>query len=402
MGTAYTTTYTTRNPSATDIQLRSYNDKIRWLFPGSAVIFAFVSYGEMKGGELVKRPGMLGKKKSARGRRFEYFTYSPIANTATVSSTDGTNHTMDSIEGFLLKRSVINSRTLEVGRISSVTGSIITVTAVSSTFVPLANDVLFVMAPAYEEGSTSPYSVRKTEDNDYNNMQIIRYPIKISKSAIRTDNIGVANMRDELLRRTAVEGNILSERNFLFGERAQTSTTDLTTDATLGDSFSTMRGFWNMAQRSFSGSNSMTYERIFNDLPIAAGNTINPAEKGILLCGRRIFGEMQLMIQDKFQQVQGGELSRFGVKSYKFMTQSFDMEVVLHNLFDTGAFQNRALLLFPDVLHYVFREGRDFAEQKNIQPNDADYYEDEILGEVTCADLSSGYNTCKITDWFAL
>lgn len=405
MGTEARTVYTSQDPSATGIQLRSYHDKIRWLFKGASTLFAFVSQGEFKGGDLVKKPGMLGKKINSKQRRYEFFTYTPLTNIGTVSSTDGTNHTMDTVENFLLKRTVVNDRTLEVGRISSVNTStkVITVTAVSSTFVPQATDKLFVMAPAYAEGSTSPYSVRKTEDNNYNVHQICRYPWLVTKSAMQSDNIGIkTNMLDELGRRTMIMGNILTERNFISGQRATTSTTDVTADATLLDSFGTMHGFWNFAQNSFNAGNAMTYDRFFRDLPLAMGGYVNPAEKVIMLCGQYIFGDMQGWIHDIHQQVKDGDLAKFGVRSMKFMTAGPEIEVVQHALFDEGAFRNRALILVPDVLQYVHRTNRDLAVNKNIQANDADYIEHEILGELTCADLAGGYCSTKITNWMSL
>lgn len=404
MGTAYTTAYSSQDPSSTGIQKRTVYDRIRWLFPGASTLFAFVSYGDFKGGNLVKKQGMLGKKMTSKQRRYEFFTYTPLVNLGTVSSTDGTNHTMDTVEGFLLKRTVVNDRTLEVGRITSVNTStkVITVTAVSSTFVPAAADKLFIMAPAYGEGSTSPYSVRKTEDNNYNVMQICRYPWLITKSAQKSDNYAIPNMLDELGRRTMIEGNILTERNFIFGERASTSTTDVTADATLGDSFGTMHGFWNFAQNSFDAGNSMSYDNFFTDLPLAMGRYVNPAEKVIMLCGQKVFGETQGWIMDKFQQVKDGDLAKYGVRSFKFQTAGPVIELVQHDLFNLGQFQNRALLLCPDVLQYVHRTDRDLMTNKNIQANDADYIEHEILGELTCADLAGGYCSTKITNWFAL
>ena len=405
MGTAYTTTYVTNDPSATGIQKRSVHDKIRWLFKGASTLFAFVSYGDFKDGSLVKKEGMLGKKQTSKQRRYEFFTYIPITHVATVSSTDGTNHTMDTVEDFLLKRTLVNDRTLEVGRISSVNTStkVITCTAISSTFVPAADDKLFVMAPAYEEGSTSPYSVRKTEDNNYNVMQICRYPWKVSKSAMKSDNFGIkTNMLDEIGKRTMVEGNIRTERNFIFGHRASTSTTDITSDATLGDDFGTMHGFWNFAQNSMDAANAMSYDLFYRDLPIQMGGYVNKADKVIMLCGQYIFGDMQGWIQDVHQQVKDGDLAKFGVRSFKFMTAGPVIEVVQHDLFDQGAFQNRALVLCPDVLQYVHRTDRDLNVKKNIQANDADYVMHEILGELTCADLAGGYCSTKITNWYAL
>lgn len=406
MGTAYTTVHTSSDPSATGIQLRSYHDKIRWLFPGASILFAFVSHGEFKGGDLVKKQGMLGKKINSKQRRYEFFTYSPITSVATVSSSTGATPnvlTVDTVEGFILERTVINDRTLEVGVISAVSGLTVTVTAISAAFSGSAGDKVFVMAPAYPEASTSPYTVRKTEDNNYNVHQILRYPWWVSKSAMKSDNIGIkTNMLDEHGKRTMVMGNMLAERSFLFGQRATTSTTDLTADATLANSIGTMHGFWNFAQNTFDGANAMTYDRFYRDLPIAMGDYVNPAEKVIMLCGRYIFGDMQGWIHNIHQQVKDGDLSKFGVRSFKFMTAGPEIEVVQHDLFNQGKFANRALLLCPDVLQYVHRTDRDLKVNKNIQSNDADYIEHEIIGELTCADLAGGYCSTKITDWFAL
>lgn len=401
MSQFYTTPYTNRDPSATGTQQRTVNDKIRNLFPGAAKLFALVASGESKKGEVSKGKGLISKK-SCDGRRYEWFTYTPPAQSFTVAAVDGANVTVNSTDGIVLKRTLVNATNMDVGRVSAIntTTKVITFTGINdASFTASVGDKLLLLAPAYEEGSKSPYRTVKDDDNQYNVMQIVRYPVAIAASAKNTPHYG-GDFFSRLKEKDMINGNMLLENTMLFGERASTTTTDLTSDSTLGDSFGTMRGFWNWAQKSYSCGGAMSPEKWIRDLDLELSNTISDGQKLIFLTGSRIVGDMQLWAQDRWILQKEGNYSKYGVKTNVFSTGKFDIEVMRHNSFDQPGFEGKGLIICPDDMEYVYKTGRDLQPRKGIQDNSMDGYEDEIFGELTCAELTGGLHCCKVTDWF--
>lgn len=401
MATTYTTPYTGRDPSATGIQKRDVFDKVRNLFPGAAQFLALVATGKIEKGEMTKSAGMISKKECSQ-RRYEWFTYTPPAIEFTVASVNGANITLSSATGLVLKRTVINLSNMEVGRVSSIASSVITVTGISdASFTVASGDKLLVAMPAYEEASSSPYRSMKDDDNNYNVMQIARFPVAISASAKVGENYG-GDFFKRLKQKDMIQGNRLVEHSFLFGERAYTTTTDLTADSTLSDSFGTMRGLWNWAQKSFSCGGAMTPEKWMKDLDRTLSDTINPGQKLVFLTSSKIVGDMQAWAYDKWMITKEGKYSEFGVRTEVFKTGKYDIEVMAHSAFDRAGspLESKGIIFAPDDCAYVSRTGRDLQPRKGIQDNSLDGYEDEIYGELTLAEYTGGQNVCRVYDWF--
>lgn len=406
MAENFTIAYTSRDPSTSGIQKRTVNDRCRNLYPGAAYLMALVTHGKVNKGEVTQSPGMIGKR-SCSHRRYEYFTWTPWVTTFTISAVDGAKLTLNSVTGVLLRRTLLNTRTLDVGRVSALNPDgdnalEITSTAISSSFTCLAGDTLIMMAPAYQEASTSPALYMNTEDQHYNTMQIPRYPWRISKSAKSSDNyIFGKNYFDALGKRTMTAGNLLIEHSFFFGERASVSTTDLTTDSTLSESYSSMRGFATMAQKSFDAGGAMSPEKWITELPLALSDTISSGQKVVGFTGKRISGDMQMWPHDKYMITSSGTLEKYGIKSKVFMTAGPEIEIIEHPLFDNTGLTDKMFIMVPDDALYIFREGRDIhVESKETQPNDADYYEHIVTGELTCAELTGGLHCCMVSNWF--
>ena len=404
MATTYTTPYTNRDPSATGLQKRTVNDKIRNLFPGAAQLLAFVANGKINKGELTKGKGMISKT-SCSTRRYEFATYTPQTVEFTVESVNSANITIaGSVDGMAFKRTIVNSENNDVGRINAIntTTRVITVQAITANFDVAPGDKLLLMAPAYEEGSSNPYRVMKDHDTNYNVMQIFRFPVAISASAKGTPYYGMKDFFSRLKEQNMIEGNRLIEHTLMFGERANTTTTDLTTDATLGDSFGTLRGFWNWAGKSYNCGGAMSPEKFIKDLPLAISDTINPNQKVVFATSRQIHGEVVMWANDKYMPVSKGDLESYGVKSTKIQTAGPEIEIVPMDMFDRASFKNKGLLFCPEDMLYVPKEGRDLAPKTGIQDNSTDGYEDEILGELTVAELTGGLNICTVENWFPL
>lgn len=403
MATTYTNSYTGRDPSATGIQKRTtIGDKVRNLFPGASPYLALVANGEIKKGELTSGKGLISKT-SCDGRRAEWFTYTPPAILFTVSNVSGSDITLSSVVGLTLKRTVINLTNMEVGRMSAINTStgVCAITGIGdASFTAAINDVLLVAMPAYEEASSSPYKSMKDDDNQYNVMQICRFPVKISASAKIQPNLAGGDFFKRLKEKELTQAKRNIEASFIFGERAYTTTTDLTADATLGDSFGTMRGLWNWAQKSFPCGGAMTPEKWIKDLDQVLSDTIDPSQKLVFLTSSRIKSDMQMWAHDRWMITKPGTYDKYGVKTDIFMTGKYEIEVMAHNLFDQGLNQSRGVIFTPEDNTYVFRTGRDLQPKNGIQDNSLDGYEDDLIGELTLQEETGGQNVCRVTDWF--
>jgi hypothetical protein len=309
-----------------------------------------------------------------------------------------------STTGMVLKRAILNTENMDVGRISDIDAANrkIVVTPVTSSFDVAAGDKLLLMAAAYEEGSSNPYRIMKDFDTNYNVCQIMRYPVSIAASAKGTPHYGVKDFFSRIKENNVIEGNILTEHTMLFGERATDTTTDLTSDSNLGDSFGMMRGLWNWAATTFDCGGAMTPDKFRTNLALALPNTISSNQKVVMLTSRDVFAEMTGWIYDKYMVTESGDMKKFGVKSEKFMTAGPDIEVIQHAAFDRGSLRNKAIIFCPEDVLYVAREGRDLQPRKGIGDNSFDGYEDEIFGELTIAELTGGYNVMTVENWFTL
>lgn len=401
MSTVITSAYTTPAISTTGtLERRTVSDKIRNLFPGAATLFALVATGKVNKGEVLKSPGLIGKR-GVSTRKYEWFTYTPLAIVFTVASVDGTNYTMSSVDGMVTKRTVMNTTNMHVGRVSSINTStkVITVTAVTAAFTVTAGDTFLLMAPAYPQNSSSPSIVQKDDDNAYNVTQIARYPVAIAASAKGNPHYG-GDFWKRINEKNMIEGNRLTEHSMLFSERPTSG--DTTSDSTIGDTFGTFRGAWNWAANEFPCGGAMTPEKFRKELPAAMSDTINPGQRVVFLTSRVIRSEIIEWANDKLVYIDGkSKLPEYGIGDVvKVATSGPSIEIVAHNAFDQTGMTNKGLIFVPDDMLYIFANGRDLQLKKGIQNNDVDGYMDEIIGEIGLAELSAGANVTKVTDWF--
>lgn len=402
MATTTNSSWTTPAQSTTGtLERRTISDKVRNLFPGAAQLFAMIATGTVNKGEVKKSAGLIGKK-GVDTRKYEWFTYTPLATYLTVASVASTTYTMSAVAGLVTKRTVLNMTNMHVGRVSSVntTTMEITVTAITAAFTVAAGDKLLIMAPAYPENSSGPTIVQKDDDNVYNTTQIARYPVAISASAKGNPHYG-GDFWGRVKEKNMIEGNRLTERSFLFGERPASG--DTTADTGTGDAFGTFRGLWNWAGSEFDCGGAMTPEKFRKDLPLTMSDTINPAQKVIFLTSRTVRGEMLEWVNDKQMYIDGkSDLEKFGLDCKRFVTNGPTIEVVAHDAFDQPGMTNKGLIFCPDECLYIFKNGRDLAPKQGIQNNDVDGYEDEIMGEIGLAELTGGLAVTKVVNWYSL
>ena len=400
MGNASTSAYSTGAPSTTQIEIRDVGDKIRSLKPASSILSALVTRGEMKDGDLKRSKGMIAKR-VVDNVRYENYTYTPLAVIATVTSLSSTTLTLSAAAVIPARYTVMNTANFTTARIDSETST--TVKKITSfgtdAFSVTAGDVLLICMPAYEQNSSSPAMLTKSEDNIYNVLQQARFSVGISNVAKNTPTHAVKDYWAHLKMENVDEGMVKTENTLLFGNRPASGNTT-TGGAVYGTGFETTRGLWNWAANSYDAENAMTPSRFRADIPQSFTlKTINGMDKVFMFAGSAINAEMQDWVNDRSILAKDGTLEKFGLKSNVFLTSEFEVELIMHDTFNQGALANQALLFKPEALRYCFLRNKDMKPNLNIQSPSTDGIQDEISGMIGVASEDAGNSMLKIKNF---
>lgn len=394
-----TTPFTTPETTADGLLDRTVNDRVRNLFPGSAKLLALVMDGQVRRGELVRGQSRISKK-SSRTPRFESFTHSPLAIEFTVTSLSGTTLTLSSTTGLVPHMTFVNTDNDTTARIDSVTSStVVEVTTFgTSTFAAVVTDKLLAMAPAYPENSKDPNVLMKEDDNIYNLLQIVRYPVSISASHKGNPQLAGGDFFTRLKRDNMIEGNRKIENTLLFSNRASGTVNTTAGGAILGDPFRTTRGIWNWAVNTFDASGSLTATKFRQDLPEAMSDTIDDAQEFVMFAGTNVFGIMQEFVNAPVvvNDTEKHRYEKFGIKAKAFETSIPLINLIRHDAFNRGSYTDQALIFAPEELFYCFKEGRDLQPRVNIQSPSTDGFIDEIFGEIGIGVLDGGNSITRV------
>jgi hypothetical protein len=401
MASHYTSAMTTPSSSATGTLKRTVSDTIRHLFPGNPLM-ALISSGLATSKQIVKEKALLQKRR-VETPKYECFTYTPLAIEFTVATfTDvgsSSGFTVSSADGLRPKMCLMNTANFTVCRIGTITSTTLRCTTIGDTaFTASIGDKLLVLAPAYEENSSSPYILMKDDDNLYNLTTTSRFAVAVSRSAKGNPHYGGMYYKN-IKEKNAVEGLRKVELAALFSQRPS-STNETTTDSLLSDTVRTTRGIWNWHAGTFPCGGSMTYNKYMLELPLAMDSTVGTETKLIQFSGTKIKGLMMQWLNDTVR-TEPGEYKLYGVRSTKFMTAKGDIEVITHDAFDRGSMNKCALIFCPDDLEYVHLRDDDFKAKNGIQANDVDGEEDEIIGEWGINPTDGGKKILRVTEWWS-
>lgn len=402
MATVSTAAYKTPTPAAAQVQKRDVADTVRDLFPASSILTALVARGEVQNGKEKKSEGMLSKRE-VKNVRFENYTYTPLAIEFTGSNLSSTTLTLTSTSGLTAYMTLVNTANWTTCRIDSVTNTTtLEVTSFgSSAFVLVTTaDKLLAMAPAYPEYSSDPAILSKDEDNIYNVCQQVRFPVAISDVAAKTPTYLASDYWSRMKEINFKEGKRKVESMLLFSNRS--STNNVTAGgAALTGSFGTTRGARPWAANTVSMGNVMTPAKFRKEIPLAfSARTVNPNDKVICFAGSIINAQMQEWVNDRQIIAQDGTLKKFGLKSRVFSTAEFDVELVMHDLFNYGALANQMLLFVPDNLEYVYFTGKDLKPNTDIQSPSTLGFEDEFEGLLGIGTKDAGNSIMTVTECY--
>lgn len=393
------TLFVDQDPSYSKTQGRTVEDTIRNLVSESAQVLALVAKGTVTKGQVARGPGMISKK-SSQTARIEAFTHTPIEHTIVVVSESTLDIVFASVASMHVRQVWRNTRNNTVGIVDQIATLTVSFISLGATFSCLAGDVLIRLGNAYEYGSSDPAYIQKPDDQIYNVLQIFRFPVEISRSLKSTKQLAGGDYFKRMKMYAVEEGYQDVERALIWGQKSNTTTTNVTTSTVLAVDVPHMEGMWNFAQNAYSFGNSFTPEKFTKNMILAMHRSVGNTKPLIFLTSREAVARALAWQYDKLLYNKGGELAKFGIKSHTFMTSGPDVHMIAHAAFDYGSDTDKGLLFIPENYQYRFKEGADLHPKSNIQSPSKDGFMDEILGEVGGLPLDGGYTMTKITDIF--
>lgn len=403
------TFYATPASGTTQNIPRSVSDEVRDMFPECAPLLHLVAVGSYVRGKYTEQPGRIPKK-MVEQKRFECYTYTPLAIEVTVVSSSGaTNLVLSDASNIVAPYCLFNPTSGFTARVDSISTNTLVLTPIGAASVAaanagVANDKLIVMAPAYGEGSQDPISLYKDEDNTYNTTQIIRFPYKISNTAKATKSY-FGNYETRMHDITFKEAKRKTESAMLFNNRASGSGNTTAGGAAFTTAFSSTKGLWQWAASTFDCGGTFTPDKFRREIPsFYADNTANivgAQSPMVMFVSTEVSGIMQSWINmtQRIDQA-GGDVEVFGLKAKRFQTSSFAVDVVVHELFNHGGMKNKGLLFNPEESFYAALQGRDIKENPNIQTPSLDGVMTELLGEIGLGTKAGGQDIMQLTNIF--
>jgi hypothetical protein len=290
-----------------------------------------------------------------------------------------------------------------VARIDSITSAtvceITTVTTGAGAFAVTSGDRLMLLATAWGENSSGISVFSKDYDNVYNVLQIVRRPVGISNSMLKSDFLAGGSDYFKLMK----EINLIEflrevERNYIFGARAASGNTTAG-GAALTSAFRTTRGLYDWAAQTFDMSGNMTRFKIMTELPKLL-KTVKENEPVIALAGFHTIGLINEMLNDQTRYVNSSDvktgLREYGVMTDVLRTINMPIELVRHEAFDSGAYENQMLLTAPDSIFFAHLKDRDIRPVVGLQNPDVDGMIDSVECEFGCGVIDGGLKTLVV------
>jgi hypothetical protein len=324
--------------------------------------------------------GMLDKKEAKRMDP-EWFTYSPIEILYQLATSTSTTTLYFADTTFFSNGDVlVNTNTCEVAIVVQInSATVLTVAAVTSTWVPSVGDYVAVMMSSYEEGTSYYRNVTNelTECKTY--LQIFREGVSIADTVKQTPQYTEEGMLERYMTDKMVQALRKMEASFLFSQQATSGgTTSVTTvngyptviptDARTYSAY-TMKGLVAYAGTAINVGGAFNWEFFNTGLYPIMPKTLKPDETLYMVCGRQVAAVMnQWAAQSYLTMGSNAEGTRFGKKIKTFiMGGSLEVEPIVHELFDTGGFTNAALFFQSSDLVYRFMKGMDINIRENAQ-----------------------------------
>lgn len=395
MSTSTQAPFVGQDPSATGLQGRTVNDKIRNLIPGNSPLMELVATGVAKDGEVKKSAGMISKQ-ATETTRFEAFTHTPPDYQQVVTAVVGAlEYTFAAVTEIYVRMVFENTANKTVGVVSAISGNDVTFTTIGSTaFSAVAGDTLIRLGNAYEENSSDPAFLQKDDDNIYNMTQFFRFPTSASNTQIATKQVAGGDFFQRIKKYMVTEGMRDMERALLFGKKS--SSGNKTTISDINKNIATTEGLWNQAGIVFDAGGNMTPSKMFKDIPNKMDSSISDMDRVIMFTSKKERSNLLEQAQANIRIDQSSNPKESGVKIPNFVTGGPNIEVRSHDAFNNPGHEKEGLIFLPDRLKYRYMKGRDVMPNENIQSNSTDGKIDEIVADIGIQNDDGGVSIMKI------
>jgi hypothetical protein len=385
--------------STTSQHKRDYSERIRRLYPGLTRMLALVKGSNLDSFGKVAYDGKgMVDKKAAKRMDPEWATYAPIEVSYQVT-TGGTNTlSIADTTVFQVGDLICNSATGDVAIILELNSSTqLTVLAITGTsFSTTTNDFISALASSFEEGTSRYHSITNELTTNKTFLQIFREGVSIADTVKRTPQYTDEGMLERYMTDKMVQALRKMEGSFWFSKKATNGTTSSTLVGT-GDagtySLYSMQGVLDYAAAagsSFSMQGGLNWETFNTVLYPIMPKTMRADETVYMTVGRKLAGTMNQWANNKYM-IMNDRGTKFGsaAKTY-IMGGALEVEVLVHDLFDTGAWQNTAVFWQSSDLVYRFMEGYDIKVRENAQLPSTMGQTNIIEGIIGLQSISSG------------
>jgi hypothetical protein len=383
--------------STTGTLKRNVSDWIRRLNPVITPVMSLVkTQGISEMGDLSESKGLIDKE-STDTMKFEWFTSTPIAMYYDATGGDATSIDMADTSAFLARDIVVNLNTLEVGIVIAIASATeLTITAVGGTWSCAAGDKIALSCNAQEEASSTATSRTKEPDNNFNYVFPFRFPVSIADTAKNSPHYG-----ESLMKRYATDNMYFTLRNMenalILGKKAASETTAVTIGGASLTVY-TSRGLLDYSQVTFDCGGAMTYDRFNNELFQDLPNTLAPDDELVMLCGKKIYGQMNNWVTQKLMYIES-DVDVFGGKTEKFRCGAYTIKPQMHDLFNQGPLQDQFVIFRTKDLKYRFKKGMDLQVKENIQSPSTMGTTNELRGVFGLQVNSGGAEIVRGINW---
>jgi hypothetical protein len=403
-----TTIVTSSVITATSQHKRDYAEKIRRLYPELTRMLALVGGSNLDsfGKPAYSGKGMIGKK-AVKRMDPEWATFTPVDMMYLCSSGSATTAVLSSGDNTMFQTgdTIVNTRTGEVGIVTGLAASgttTLTVAAVTgSTFSCSANDYIALLASTFEEGTSRYANISRELTTNKTYLQIFREGVSIADTVKNTPQYTSEGMMERYMGDKTMQTNRKIEGSFLFSQQGTSGTTSVTIGGTAYTVY-TMQGLMKYAGSSFPMNGGFTWET-FNSLYSIMPKTIKADETLYMLCGRKTAATMNQWANNSYLAMgsNSGE-QKFGkkIKTY-IMGGSLEVEPLVHDLFDSGAYANSACFFQSSDLEYLHMEGLDLKIRENAQLPATMGTTNIIEGVVGLRSWSNGASVKWVSELFA-
>ena len=390
--------------TATSQHKRDYAEKIRRLYPGLTKMLALVKGSNLDsmGKVAYSGKGMISKR-AVKRLDPECAVYTPIDVMYQATGGSATTAVVADTTLFQTGDKIVNTSTTEVAIVNTLTdGTTLTVTVITGgTWSCAAGQYIAMLSSTYEEGTSRYNTVTNELTTVKTYLEIFREGVSIADTVKNTPQYTNEGMLERYKTDKMVQALRKLEGSMNFSVQATNGTTSTTIGGTAYPLYS-MKGLLSWAGAAFPMGGGFNWETFNTTLYPLMPKSMNMDETIYFTCGRKVASTMNQWVQNKYMKISDNKEMKFGEGCSKYiMGGGLEIEVLVHDLWDTGGFSNSGVFWQSSDLEYLFMEGMDVNIRENAQLPSTMGKTDIIEGVTGLVSRSNGANIKFVTDLLA-